>query len=129
MRNQLRAGELKASAANEIVHLPVEVTATGATPPQRRQAILPDRNLGIRRQPVLDKAHLAAGPQDSARFHESPSDIDDAAQRPGHDDGVYAAVIQRQIVCRASEQRDFMAGALRPLVPPRPASQARSRCR
>jgi hypothetical protein len=60
---------------------------------------------------VLDKSHLPAGPKDPPGFHESPSHINDAAERPSHDDGVNAFVIQREFVCRASKHRHLVSRA------------------
>src|SRR5215510_6560291 len=69
----------EASATNERVDLSVQVTTTRETAPQGRQSILPERNVGIGRQPVFDKSHLPTGPKDSASLHERLSDINDAA--------------------------------------------------
>src|SRR5690242_8122082 len=50
------------SPAHQGLHRPVEMAAAGDRPPERRQALLPARDVGLRRETVLDEEELAARP-------------------------------------------------------------------
>src|SRR6266436_6598614 len=47
--------EPEARGTDQIIHLAVEMTTAADAPPARRQGMLPARDPGLQRQPVLDE--------------------------------------------------------------------------
>jgi hypothetical protein len=64
--------------------------------PQRRQAILPPPYRWIGRASVLDEDEPAARPENAPHLGERRARIGNAAQRPRHQHGIDAPIVNRQ---------------------------------
>ena len=73
----------------------VEMAVSGAATPDRCQAALPLLNGCVRRQAILDEAENAPGFQHAPDLGQRLHGVRDAAERPGCNDAVKAAIFQR----------------------------------
>ena len=74
----------------------VKVTVPGAVFPDGREPALPAPDTGLRRQTMLDEAEDAVRLENAPDLGERLLRLRHAAERPGGDDAVDAAILQRQ---------------------------------
>src|SRR5579883_1018443 len=89
----------KSAAADQIVHLSIEMAAAGETRPQRIEPVLPARDTRLGRAPVLDEKQRTARSQHTSHLGERPGRIWNCAQGPSRDDGINAPAVERHRLC------------------------------
>lgn len=87
----------KTALEEQRVDRSVQVTAAAHPAPERREAVLPDPHVGVRRQAVLDEEQWALRLQDAPHLAQGAMGIGNRAQRPRRDEGVGHPVGQRDL--------------------------------
>jgi hypothetical protein len=82
------------------------VTASADAFPGRRQPVLPSPDILVRRHAVFHEQELAARPKHATHFGERHGGIWDAAQGPGGDNGINAAIVEWNGFCRSFDEVD-----------------------
>jgi len=84
----LESIELETAALDQCPDRAIEMAATADASPDWSQAILPPHYLRIGCASVLHEQQAPAGSENPMHFLQRPLSIRNAAQGPGHDDGV-----------------------------------------
>ena len=87
--------DAKAVPDQDIRNIPIEVTTGRDAPPGGRQAILPPAHVRFGRATMLDEDQLSSRLQHTPRFRHRAIHVRNAAHGPGRQDGVDAAVLDR----------------------------------